>query len=204
MKRPFLEVLQELTAVPVNGSGQVRLPDCGRGELVRVLARMGATVGAEIGVWEGKFSETICAGIRGVHLYAIDPWAPYAAYREVKNDKVRLDEAHRQTLARLAPFNATVMRMTSLDAAAQIPDRSLDFAYIDSNHEATHVAADLAAWAPKVRVGGLLAGHDYFSNPKKPFIQVVPVVDRFTAEHGIAPWFVLANDKSPSYVWESR
>lgn len=202
--RSFLDVLQELTAVPVNGAGQIRLPDCGRGELVRVLARMGATTGAEIGVWEGKFSETICAGIPGLHLYAIDPWAPYAAYREVKNDKARLDEAHRQTCQRLAPFQATVMRMTSLQAAKKMPDRSLDFVYIDSNHEASHVDADLRAWAPKVRLGGVLAGHDYFSNPKKPFIQVVPVVDAFTAERSISPWFVLAKDKSPSYAWEVR
>lgn len=204
MRRAFLDVLRELTAAPLDGDGPIRVPDCGRGDLVRVLARMGATTGAEIGVWEGKFSETLCAGINDLHLYAVDPWAPYAAYRERKNDKQRLDEAYRSTCELLAPFHATVLRMTSLDAARQVPDRSLDFVYIDGNHEASHVAADLAAWAPKVRVGGLVAGHDYFQNPKKPFIQVVPVVNRFTAERSIAPWFVLAKDKSPSYVWESK
>lgn len=203
MTRSFLDVLREFTATPIDGPGRVRLPDCGRGELVRLLARMGVTTGAEIGVWEGKFSEDLCSGIRGLHLYAVDPWAPYPEYRERKNDRRRLDEAYRQTRDRLSRFNATVLRMTSIDAAKTIQDRSLDFIFIDGNHEASHVEADLCLWTPKVRVGGVIAGHDYFHNPKKPFIQVVPVVDRFTADRSVQKWFVFARDKSPSYVWEA-
>lgn len=200
--RAFLDVLSEMTSVAVTSEGRNRLPDCGRGELVRVLARMGVRTGAEIGVWEGQYAETLCKGISGLHLYAVDPWAPYADYRERKNDKVRLDKAYRDTCHRLTPFHASVLRMTSLEAASKIADRSLDFVFIDGNHEASHVAADLAAWLPKIRPGGVLAGHDYFENAKKPFIQVVPVVDAFTASRGISPWFVFAKDKSPSYVWE--
>lgn len=202
--RPFLEVLRGLVpAVPTGGRGRTPVPECGRGDLIRVLARMGATTGAEIGVWEGQYSESLCRGIRHLKLYAVDPWAPYAEYRERKNDQVRLDRAYTLTCERLRPFSASVLRMSSLEAAETIPDGSLDFVYIDGNHEASHVAADLEAWTPKVRPGGLVAGHDYFENPKKPFIQVVPVVDRFTRDRAIAPWFVFAKDKSPSYVWEA-
>jgi hypothetical protein len=38
---------------------------------------------------------------------------------------------------------------------------SLDFAFIDGNHRYEHVRADLHAWWPKIRAGGLLSGHDY-------------------------------------------
>ena len=36
----------------------------------------------------------------------------------------------------------------------------LDFVYIDACHEYSAVKADIAAWYPKVRVGGVLGGHD--------------------------------------------
>jgi predicted O-methyltransferase YrrM len=48
----------------------------------------------------------------------------------------------------------------SLSAALRYPDRSLDFVFLDSSHEYTHVLAELAAWWPKVRDDGVLAGHD--------------------------------------------
>lgn len=54
--------------------------------------------------------------------------------------------------------------MTSLDAAQVIPDHSLDFVYIDANHRYDSVSQDIRAWLPKVYLGGVLCGHDYFSH----------------------------------------
>ncbi len=50
----------------------------------------------------------------------------------------------------------------SVDVAASFDDASLDAVFIDGNHDHAAVGADLAAWTPKVRPGGLVAGHDYF------------------------------------------
>merc|ERR1712032_1365749 len=57
---------------------------------------------------------------------------------------------------------ATLMRMTSHDAAAVIQNESLDFVWIDGAHDYEEVSEDLAIWFPKLRSGGILAGHDYF------------------------------------------
>lgn len=46
-------------------------------------------------------------------------------------------------------------------AAKLFADHSLDFVFIDANHEYDSVVHDLATWAPKVKPGGLFAGHDY-------------------------------------------
>lgn len=177
-------------------------PQHGRRYLVGMLAEHGCTRGAEIGVWEGRFSEMLCRGIPNLHLACVDPWCPQARYIEVKNEADRLDAAYATAQARLKTFDCQFMRMTSIEAATRVPDGSLDFVYIDGNHLREFVLEDLEAWSPKVRRGGFVAGHDYGEPAKKkPFIQVKDAVDQFTREHGIECWFVLAGDKSPSYFW---
>lgn len=54
-----------------------------------------------------------------------------------------------------------VREAASVEAARLYPDASLDFVFIDGDHEEASVAADVAAWLPKVKPGGLLAGDDY-------------------------------------------
>jgi hypothetical protein len=53
------------------------------------------------------------------------------------------------------------IRMASLDAANTYADESLDFVFIDASHMYEDVKADLIAWYPKIKPGGILAGHDY-------------------------------------------
>ncbi len=159
------------------------------------------TRGAEIGVWEGGFAEKICRANPRLNLICVDPWRPQKGYLEVKNDKARMDAAFATAQQRLQAYDCTFMRMTSLEAAALVPDCSLDFVYIDGNHLIDHVLADLNAWAPKVRSGGYVSGHDFKDYENKPFIQVKAAVEQFTMEHEIDPWFVLANEKSPSFYW---
>lgn len=177
-------------------------PKNGRGLLVEIFSNL--EKGAEIGVWEGGFAEKICRANPRLQLICVDPWTPQKGYLEVKNDAARMDAAFASAQQRLKPYDCTFMRMTSLEAAALVPDGSLDFVYIDSNHMFDHVIADLAAWTPKVKRSGIVSGHDYLENTRKDFIQVKAAVDHFTRERGIDPWFILANDKSPSFYWVKR
>jgi len=197
-----LDVLRGITSVPFTdtSASPVVLHDCGRKQLRVWWKALRVTIGAEIGVWEGDFARSICEAT-GAFLYAIDPWAPQSDYVEVKNDAHRLTHAFSKAQAALAPYHHQIMKSTSLDAAKKIADRSLDFAYIDGNHLRTSVLADLAAWLPKVKPGGVISGHDYRVFTNKPFIQVVDAVQAFTASRAIAPWFVFAADKSPSWAW---
>ena len=54
-----------------------------------------------------------------------------------------------------------IVRKSSLAAAASFQDVSCDFVFIDASHDYEDVCEDLRAWYPKVKPGGILAGHDY-------------------------------------------
>ena len=47
--------------------------------------------------------------------------------------------------------------------AAKYADKSLDFVFIDASHDEKSVRCDITGWLPKIKSGGVLAGHDYSS-----------------------------------------
>lgn len=179
-----------MTAQTLNALVTQALPvhvPCSRAELAGLFAAWGFTVGAEIGVWQGQNAAVLCAANPHLHLYAVDPWAPQSDYREDKNDAHRLQDAYQLAQQRLAPYNVTFLRMPSLEAATRVPDGSLDFVYIDSNHRYESAKADLEAWVPKVRKGGVVSGHDFFTKVKK-HIDVERAVREYAAAHDIPQW----------------
>lgn len=173
----------------------------GRKDLCRLFHTLGYTRGAEIGVWQGRFSEQMCQANPGVRLLCVDPWHAYDDYGDPKNEQVRLDAAERETRIRLAPHGCEIKKMTSTAAADRVPNGSLDFAYIDANHGKHYVLADLAAWVPKVRSGGIAAGHDYELKKTHAHLEVREAVDEYMRIHKIAPIYILTNDKVPSFFW---
>lgn len=50
---------------------------------------------------------------------------------------------------------------TSLEAASSFEDGTIDAVFIDAAHTFDSVKEDIDAWLPKVRPGGIIAGHDY-------------------------------------------
>lgn len=70
-----------------------------------------------------------------------------------------------QLLTNLKEFDlvdrVTVYVKDTVKAAEIFDDRSLDLVFIDADHSYAAVFRDLTAWWPKVRNGGMIAGHDY-------------------------------------------
>lgn len=63
-------------------------------------------------------------------------------------------------VAPVAQYVSTVVQKPSVEAAVGYADKSLDFVFLDADHSEESLTADIAAWLPKVKPGGLLAGHD--------------------------------------------
>jgi predicted TIM-barrel fold metal-dependent hydrolase len=78
----------------------------------------------------------------------------------------------------------TAHRALSVDAAQEFAPNSLDFVFIDATHTLEAVSQDIAAWWPKLKADGLIAGHDYAYFPG-----VKGAVDGFVGRHGLWPAF---------------
>jgi glycosyltransferase involved in cell wall biosynthesis len=112
----------------------------------------GAT--AELGVWRGR---SICAVAdiirkKSLRVLAVDYFQEGSGIEEEFRSNISRFSIHPQVC---------ISRMMTTEAAAQIPDASLDLVFIDANHAYDAVKADLLAWMDKVKPGGILAGHDY-------------------------------------------
>ena len=166
----------------------------GRMLLARMMRDLGYKVGAEIGTHYGHSAKLWCDHCPGLKLTCIDP---YNVYRPRKSQE-KQDNTFAEAQKLLAPFNVTFIRESSRTAHAHLAGGSLDFVHIDGDHDFDMIALDLINYVPKVRKGGMVLIHDYFS-----FYQggVVEAVNAYTRCHIINPWFT-TRDEEPTAFWQ--
>lgn len=67
---------------------------------------------------------------------------------------------HENLRAELASGKVRLLEMESTQAAASLNGDRADMVFLDGAHDTDSVRADIRAWLPKLRPGGLLCGHD--------------------------------------------
>jgi hypothetical protein len=129
-------------------------------------------IGVEVGVRNGDCAEYLLRNNPGLCLYAVDP---YLAYKDVSHEYTQDEQDRIRDAAqvRLYDFEFSSAReshiiwayLPSVEAAnvfsAGEHAKKFDFIFVDANHEFSAVRDDLSAWAPLIRSGGILAGHDF-------------------------------------------
>lgn len=164
-----------------------------------ILKRLpdGKVTGAEIGVFNGKTSVKLLQRDDLV-LCMVDTWKGFHIYPMIviathEEQEENYREAMRNT--EFAKDRRKVLRLPSLEAAELIEDGTLDFVFIDADHSFIAVQADIRAWTPKIKRGGLLCGHDY-ANPDYAFgDEVKRAVDEAVKRHG---WTL---EIGPDFTW---
>lgn len=143
---------------------------------------------AEVGVAWGRsvlfLAERLLAlGKTRAALWAVDTWDPEWDW-PAEDTPAGAWRFPRQPMLGALVEHATgkeldmvrIVRAPSVTASRLFEDETLDAVFLDADHTEGGIAADLDAWASKVRPGGWLAGHDY--DPRR-FPAVVRVVSRF-------------------------
>lgn len=166
----------------------------GRNDLARDFAALGFTEGVEIGTEAGKYARVLLDANPKLHLSCIDPWTVYddgGGYKEV--DQKQYDEYYRQAEERTKGFNCDLLRAFSRTAVVMFPDESLDFVYIDGNHRLDYVVEDLVLWTPKVKPGGIVAGHDFLKLTHQHYSHVPYAVLAYQQAYFIPTVYILDN-----------
>ncbi|MFK7788656.1 MAG: glycosyltransferase [Phycisphaeraceae bacterium] len=151
------------------------------------VCKLGLRIGVEVGVAFGGHARAILEQ-RGVDkLYGVDSYQHRDDYDDPMNlPQAVFDRLAKRVVDRLSIFQDRFeqIREDSVTASRRFEDGSLDFVYLDADHSEAGLIADLCAWFPKVREGGIIAGHD-LDHPDFPGVS--NAIHRFFSRFGWQP-----------------
>jgi hypothetical protein len=136
--------------------------------------------GAEIGVKAADTSKRLLQARPLLTLIMVDPWEvpkKGSSYDLSDDDNAHKSQTAHEThykiscdAVKFAGARAVIKRMYSVEAAKQVPDKSLDFVFIDGDHSYVGCSHDIKLWLPKIKSGGFISGHDY-AHPRLPGVK---------------------------------
>lgn len=185
--------------------GAFYIPNSSRDDLPCYFKDRGYKTGAEIGVFKGEYTEKFCQ--EGLEVYGVDPWLAYSGMGGTFERQKRMDRIHNEAKERLANYeNVHLLKTTSMEAVRRFEDNSLDFVYIDGDHDFRHIAEDLYEWAKKVRPGGIVSGHDYAASSPRArnvVIHVKPVLKAYVKYFRVDKLYVIGEgvEEFPSWMF---
>lgn len=140
----------------INGEGTFDYEDF----YAAVAARLPAGCSAvEVGAASGRsavyLAEALSELCKGFMLWMVDDLS-YGGVSQLQEI-----ETHVRAVWPRLSGGLRLLTGKSVATASQFADHSLDFVFIDGDHSYESVRDDISAWLPKVKSGGLLAGHDY-------------------------------------------
>jgi len=118
-------------------------------------------------VRRGEYSEWVLKNSKLSKLHMVDPWEYQdpKKYNDVSNRDQSVQDGHyehvKSTMQRLYPGRHELHRGYSVQVSSEFPNNHFDFIYLDARHDYDGLKEDLESWYPKLKVGGLIAGHDY-------------------------------------------
>jgi Methyltransferase domain len=144
-----------------------------REDVLKILPKY--SVGAEIGVFKGEFTAHILRTVQPKELHLIDAWwllygeyyPDWGAYTEFGRLRTKdAFECAERIVARLDRRNATVFHVgDDVERLEGFADSYFDWVYLDTSHEYAHTRRELMVLKRKVRMGGLISGDDWQTDP---------------------------------------
>lgn len=150
---------------------------------------------AEIGVSQAAHALEIieCFGSKLSAIYLIDHYQTCIGYEEDRSKDLKIAK---ERLNYFRPVSKIIVEK-SCEASKDFLDYFFDLVYIDGGHEYDEVSLDCKSWWPKVKFGGMLAGHDW-GNKSTPGVN--QAVIEFAKEnsldinHGVLDWWIIKEE----------
>lgn len=119
----------------------------------------------EVGCFHGKSTAFMAGRIKeknlGVEFYAVDSWLPITEHVVLRLNSGPYEIfCNNMTACDVSDFVEPI-KADSVAASQKFPDGFFDFVFIDADHKYKAVKADIQAWLPKVKAGGIIGGDDY-------------------------------------------
>ena len=117
----------------------------------------------EVGAWKGASTSYLAveAQHKKMRIDVVDTWFGSEEHKEM--NEIIENSLFGTFIDNMRPLINLInpIRTDSVSASKMYSDESLDAIFIDADHGYESVKADILAWMPKVKTGGILAGHDY-------------------------------------------
>lgn len=119
----------------------------------------------EVGVWYGRTTLTLSAfttnGQTGYDkLYAVDTFQGSEEHQAELQGR-SFEEEYKALLKEKNLDKVEVIKDFSTNACHRFSNESIDLVFIDASHDFENVKADILAWMPKIKKGGMIMFHDY-------------------------------------------
>jgi len=137
-----------------------------RNNFVDLINKKSLKKGIEIGVQNGNFSDVLLRSTLQ-KLYLVDCWdyQPQGYVDGANVDQNRQNLIYNNIKIKYQNNKrVNIIKDFSINASSLFPDNYFDFVYIDANHSFEAVMQDLESWYPKVKLNGVIAGHDYLDD----------------------------------------
>jgi len=135
-----------------------------RWDFLSHLAReIGARTFVEVGTKEGKTSQALLLANPDLRVYNVDLFQPQPAIGDGENyTGWNWPAILADCQKRLAPYRDRCITIIGdqCAAAAMVP-APVCLVFLDADHRTEPTRAAIRAWLPRIRPGGILAGHDY-------------------------------------------
>ena len=143
-----------------------------RGELGAIVQSEGFTRGIELGVQRGYFTRAMLSNWLDCSEYhLVDLWGHQENYSDVANlNQNEQEKIYGVAMKTVNPWKEKihVCRNYTINCVNNYADEHFDFIYVDARHDYKGVWEDIVAYWPKLRVGGVMAGHDYVTQNDGP------------------------------------
>jgi len=118
---------------------------------------------AEVGVYKGENANSILNELNVQKMYLIDPYLEWVDQEHLGGgkDQATMDKYKAMTHKLLKDYEDECVYLEKFsDVALNDIKEGLDYVYLDGNHDYEYIKMELEQYWNKLRVGGILAGHD--------------------------------------------